>query len=63
MHNPAPILEKDTHKLLWDFDIHTDLLISARRPDHIIIKKKKKREYAKLPTLLSWQTHNKIEIM
>ncbi len=23
MHNPAPVLENDTHKLLWDFDIHT----------------------------------------
>ena len=23
MHNPTPILENDTHKLLWDFDIHT----------------------------------------
>ena len=44
MHNPAPVLEKDTHKLLWDFDIHTDHLISARRPDLIIINKKKKRK-------------------
>ena len=42
MHNPAPVLENDTHKLLWDFDIHTDHLISARRPDLIIIKKRKK---------------------
>ena len=42
MHNPAPILENDTHKLLWDFDIHTDLLISARRPDLIIIHKKRR---------------------
>ena len=41
MHNPAPVLENDTHKLLWDFDIHTDHLISARRPDLIIINKKK----------------------
>ena len=24
MHNPAPVLENDTHKLLWDFDIHTE---------------------------------------
>ena len=39
MHNPAPILENDTHKLLWDFDIHTDHLISARRLDLIIINK------------------------
>ena len=36
MHNPAPILENDTHKLLWDFDIYTDHLISARRT-HLII--------------------------
>ena len=24
MHNPAPALENETHKLLWDFGIHTD---------------------------------------
>ena len=43
MHNPAPILENDSHKLLWDFNIQTDHLIPARRPDLIIINKKKKR--------------------
>ena len=42
MHNPAPVLENNTHKLLWDFHIHTDHLISARRPDLIIIHKKKR---------------------
>ena len=42
MHNPAAVLENDTHKLLWDFDIHTDDLISSERQD-LIIKKKKKR--------------------
>ena len=42
MHNPAPVLENNTHKLLWDFDIHTDHLISVRRPDLIIINKKKR---------------------
>ena len=47
MHNPAP----DTHKLLWDLDIRTDHLIPARRPDLIIINKKK-REFVKLSTLL-----------
>ena len=41
MHNPAPILENETNKLIWDFDIHTDQLISARRQDLIIINKKK----------------------
>ena len=58
MHNPAPVLENDTHKLLWDFDVQTDHLIAARRLDLIIInnkekkKKKKEREFAELSTLL-----------
>ena len=52
MHNPTPVLENDTHKLLWDSDIHADHLISARWSDLIIINKKK-REFAKLSTLLS----------
>ena len=43
LHNPAPVLENDTQKLQWDFDIYSDHLISARRPDLIIINKKKKR--------------------
>ena len=42
MHNPEPVPENDTHKLLWDIDIHTDHLISARRPDLIIINNKNK---------------------
>ena len=54
MHNPAPVQENDTHKLEWDLNIQTDHLISARRPDLIIINKK--REIAKLSTLLSLLT-------
>ena len=42
MHSQASILENDTHKLLWDFDIQTDPVISAIRPDLIIINKKKR---------------------
>ena len=42
MHNPPPVLENDSHKLLWDFNIQTDQLISARRPGLIIINKKKR---------------------
>ena len=30
MHNPTPVLENDTHKLLWDFNIQKDHLISAQ---------------------------------
>ena len=42
IHNPIPVLENNTHKLLWDFDIHTDHIISPRIPDQIIINKKKR---------------------
>ena len=35
------------HKLLWDFDIQTDHLISAWRPDLIIIKRKKEKKKKK----------------
>ena len=61
LHNPAPVIEDGTHKLLRDFDIQTDHLISTRRQDLIIInkkrkKKKRKRKSAKLSILLSQQT-------
>ena len=42
MHNPALVLENDLQKLLWDFNIQTDHLIPGRRPDLIIINKKKR---------------------
>ena len=44
MHNPAPVLENNTHKLLFDFDKHTDHRILARktRPNNKKKKKKKK---------------------
>ena len=46
-HKPASVLENDTHKLLWDFDIQTDPLISARRPDFMMINQKKKKKKRK----------------
>ena len=42
MHYPEPVLENDSHKLLWNFNIQTDHLIPARRPDLIIINKRKR---------------------
>ena len=42
MHNPASDLEIDTHQLQWDFNIQTDHLILARRPDLRIINQKKR---------------------
>ena len=33
MHNPESVLEYEMRKVLWDFEIETDRLISTRRPD------------------------------
>ena len=40
MHNPESVLENETHKLLWDFEIVMDHQISARQPGLIITNKK-----------------------
>ena len=42
MHNPDSLLENEMHKLPWDFEIQTDHLISARRPDLVVINRKKR---------------------
>ena len=44
MHNPASVLENETHKLQWDFNIQRDHQISARQSDLIIINKKIKKK-------------------
>ena len=45
MHNPESVLENKTHKAFCNFEIQTDHLILARRPDLVIIyNKRKKRE-------------------
>ena len=43
MYNPATVLENDTHKLFWDFNIQTDHLIPIR-PNYNQQKKKKKKK-------------------
>ena len=46
LHSPESVLENETHKILWDFKNRTDYLISARRPDLVIVNnKRKKRTY------------------
>ena len=61
MHNPAPVLENDSHKLLWDFNIQTDHLIPARRPDLILINKKKKENQQNCRLCCLDGTQNKSE--
>ena len=41
MHNLEPISENQKHKVLWDFEIQTGHLISARQPDVMIVNNKK----------------------
>ena len=40
IHKPESVLENETDKILWDFEIQTDNLIPERRP--VLINKKKK---------------------
>ena len=44
MYNSESFPENETHKLLRDFDVQTDRLILARRPDHIIINNNNKKK-------------------
>ena len=41
MHKPESVLENETHKIFWDFEIQTDHLIAARRLNLVIVNKKK----------------------
>ena len=63
MHNPAPVLENDTHKLLWDFNLQTDHLIPVRRPDFKIINKKKKENFENCQLCCPGVPQNKSEGM
>ena len=47
MHKPESVLENETHRILWYFEIQTDQLIQARRPDLVIVNKKKKKKKKK----------------
>ena len=39
MHKLESVLENETHKILWDFEIQTDYLIPAIRKDLVLISK------------------------
>ena len=48
MHKPENVNVNETQEILWDFEVQTDYLIPARRPDLVLITKKKDRWTAKL---------------
>ena len=49
--NLESTLENETHKVLRDFDLQPDHLISASRPDQLIVNKKKKKRKKKKDSL------------
>ena len=52
MHNSASVIENETHKPLWHFEIQTDHLFSARWPDLILINQKTTTKKTKKPSVL-----------
>jgi len=42
MYAPQPVIESKDIKILWDFEVKTDHVISARRPDIIVLDYQKK---------------------
>ena len=45
MHKAEPIVENEIHTILWNFEIQKEHPILAGRPDRVLIKKKKKKEF------------------
>ena len=43
MHNPKSFLENEPHEILWDFAIKMNHLMSATRPDFVIVNEKQKK--------------------
>jgi len=39
-HRAESVLENENVKILWDFNIHTDRIIEARRPDIVVVDKR-----------------------
>ena len=63
MHNPESVLENETHRVLWEFEIQTANLIPASRLDLVIIKKKKKKEPAGRPLSESQKKRNERQVL
>ena len=44
MHKPESVLENETDRILWDFEIQTDHLIPLKRPELVVANQKKKKK-------------------
>jgi len=45
LHNPSPVMESSSMKLLWDFTIQTDRHLSHNRPDIVYISNRHKTAF------------------
>ena len=43
-HKPESVLEKETHKILWSFEIRMDHRIPTSRPDQVFINKRRRKK-------------------
>ena len=67
MHNPESVRENEMHKILLDFETQTDHLISARRPDLMIVKtrereREKEREKTYLKVDFAVQVDHRVKL-
>lgn len=44
-HRAEKVLENEDYKLLWDFDIKCDRMITERRPDLVVVKKRSREAF------------------
>ena len=44
MQKPESVQEKETHIIIWDFEIQIDPFIPARKPELVIIDKRRKKQ-------------------
>ena len=56
--NPVSFLENKMHKIIWDFEIPTNHLISARRPDLVIITRIIKKKEKRTSWIVEFAVHN-----
>ena len=54
MHKPESVFENQTHKILRVFEIQTDHLIPARRPDLVIVNNNNNNKKGNLPNIKLW---------
>ena len=57
-HTPEKVVENNKAKILWDYDVRTDHVIQARRPDLILINKEDQK-VSLIDVAIPWDTRVK----